>query len=91
MTMTNKLTWTLAASALAFLPLTAAAQGTVRIVQTNSAGDNVHLIDPVTNTVVGEIGGIERGARGRRRRPTGARSMWPTRRTTPSMSSTWRC
>ena len=60
MTMTNKLTWTLAASALAFLPLTAAAQGTVRIVQTNSAGDNVHLIDPVTNTVVGEIGGIER-------------------------------
>ena len=34
--------------------------GTVRIVQTNAAGDNVHLIDPVTNTVVGEITGIER-------------------------------
>ena len=32
----------------------------VRIVQTNSAGDNVHIIDPVTNQVVGEIGGIER-------------------------------
>jgi YVTN family beta-propeller protein len=31
----------------------------VRIVQTNSAGDNVHIIDPVTNTVVGEITGIE--------------------------------
>lgn len=50
----------LAAAAALLLPLTAAAQGTVRIVQTNSAGDNVHIIDPVTNTVVGEIGGIER-------------------------------
>ncbi len=29
------------------------------IVQTNSAGDNVHLIDPATNTVVGVIEGIE--------------------------------
>src|SRR5919201_3275192 len=32
---------------------------TVRIVQTNSAGDNIHLIDPATDTVVGEITGIE--------------------------------
>jgi YVTN family beta-propeller protein len=32
---------------------------TVRIVQTNSAGDSVTLIDPATNKVVGEIGGIE--------------------------------
>ena len=32
---------------------------TVRIVQTNAAGDNIHLIDPVTNTVVAEITGIE--------------------------------
>jgi YVTN family beta-propeller protein len=31
----------------------------VVIVQTNSAGDNVHIIDPATNTVVGEIQGIE--------------------------------
>src|SRR6202171_5172703 len=31
----------------------------LRIIQTNSAGDNVHIIDPVTNTVVGEIKGIE--------------------------------
>jgi len=31
----------------------------VRIVQTNSAGDNVHLIDPATNRVVGEIRGVE--------------------------------
>jgi YVTN family beta-propeller protein len=38
------------------LPLAAA---TVRIVQTNSAGDNVDLIDPATNKVVGVIKGIE--------------------------------
>ena len=31
----------------------------VLIVQTNAAGDNIHLIDPETNTVVGEITGIE--------------------------------
>ena len=35
------------------------AQGKVRIIQTNSAGDNVHIIDPVTNKVVGVITGIE--------------------------------
>src|SRR5436190_15355058 len=32
---------------------------TVRIVQTNSAGDSVMLIDPATNAVVGEIKDIE--------------------------------
>src|SRR5437762_6236969 len=32
---------------------------TVRIVQTNSAGDSVMLIDPATNSVVGEIKDIE--------------------------------
>jgi YVTN family beta-propeller protein len=31
----------------------------VVIIQTNSAGDNVHVIDPVTNKVVGKIEGIE--------------------------------
>src|SRR5258706_11138389 len=31
----------------------------VRIIQTNSAGDNVHVIDPATNKVVGVITGIE--------------------------------
>jgi YVTN family beta-propeller protein len=41
---------------LATLSLQAA---TVRIVQTNAAGDSVMLIDPATNTVVGEIAGIE--------------------------------
>src|SRR6476646_7404719 len=33
----------------------------VRIIQTNSAGDNVHIIDPATNRVVGVIEGIEVG------------------------------
>src|SRR5947199_1733424 len=40
----------------ATLPLQAA---TVRIVQTNAAGDSVSLIDPATNKVVGEIKDIE--------------------------------
>ena len=43
-------------SLLLALPLAAA---TVRIIQTNSAGDNIHIIDPVTNKVVGIIEGIE--------------------------------
>jgi YVTN family beta-propeller protein len=37
----------------------AAQQGKLRIIQTNSAGDNIHIIDPATNKVVGEIKGIE--------------------------------
>jgi YVTN family beta-propeller protein len=36
-----------------------AADHKVRIIQTNSAGDNVHVIDPATNKVVGVITGIE--------------------------------
>lgn len=39
--------------------LEGAATGKVLIVQTNAAGDNIHLIDPATNTIVGEITGIE--------------------------------
>jgi YVTN family beta-propeller protein len=39
-------------------PLVSQTRRTV-IVQTNAAGDNVHVIDSTTNTVVGEIGGIE--------------------------------
>src|SRR5436190_2430280 len=35
-----------------------AATGQVRIVQTNSGGDNIHLIDPATNAIVGEIKGV---------------------------------
>src|SRR6266478_10106324 len=41
---------------LLVLPLTAE---TVRIIQTNSAGDDVSIIDPATNKVVGVIHGIE--------------------------------
>jgi YVTN family beta-propeller protein len=44
--------------ALAF-SLMAAPSPRLRIIQTNSAGDNIHIIDPTTNTVVGEIKGIE--------------------------------
>ena len=44
---------------MTLLTTTLAAQNKVRIIQTNSAGDNVHIIDPVTNTVVGVISGIE--------------------------------
>jgi len=41
---------------MAFLALPVAAQtGRVVIVQTNSAGDSVMLIDPTTDTIVGEI------------------------------------
>ncbi len=43
---------------LLLVPVVAAAT-TVRIVQTNAAGDNIHLIDPATNKVVGIISGIE--------------------------------
>jgi len=38
--------------------LSLVAMGQVRIVQTNSGGDNIHLIDPVTNKVVGEVKGV---------------------------------
>jgi len=44
----------LALAALATLPL-AAQGGRPLIVQTNSAGDSVHLIDPATDRIVGEI------------------------------------
>ena len=37
----------------------AASQPKVRILQTNSGGDDIDLIDPATNTVVGAISGIE--------------------------------
>lgn len=36
----------------------AAQTGTIRVVQTNAAGDNVHLIDPASNDVVDVIHGI---------------------------------
>src|SRR5499427_7563507 len=48
-----------AAAAVLFALSPRAAEKKVRIIQTNSAGDNVHVIDPVTNKVVGVINGIE--------------------------------
>src|SRR5438093_8526355 len=44
---------------LLLLALPWAAQNQVRILQSNAAGDRVHIIDPSTNKVVGEILGIE--------------------------------
>lgn len=43
----------------AAVPFAALAATSVRVIQTNSAGDNVHVIDPATNRVVGVIQGIE--------------------------------
>src|SRR5215471_12473438 len=48
-----------AAGVLLCTATVATADRKVRIIQTNSAGDNVHVIDPVTNKVVGVISGIE--------------------------------
>jgi YVTN family beta-propeller protein len=45
--------------AILLLALPLAGQNQVRILQSNAAGDRVHIIDPVTNKVVGEIPGIE--------------------------------
>ena len=47
-----------AATAAVVLLLSTAASAQVRIVQTNSQGDNIHLIDPATHKIVGEIKGI---------------------------------
>ena len=44
--------------AIVFLGVPLSGQ-TVRIIQTNAAGDNVHIIDPTTNRVVDIIHGIE--------------------------------
>ena len=46
--------------AIVAMTLQLAAAGKVLIIQTNSAGDNLHLIDAVTNKVVGEVSGVER-------------------------------
>jgi YVTN family beta-propeller protein len=58
-------------AALTLVAETAAAQ-TVRIYVTNSAGDNIHVIDPATNKVVQVINGIE-AAHGIDFSPDGAR------------------
>lgn len=60
-----------AAAAFAALPLTAQT-GKAYIIQTNSAGDNVQLIDPVSDKIVAEIQGIE-AAHGVAAAPDGSR------------------
>jgi YVTN family beta-propeller protein len=62
----------LTALAIVLLPLPLMAQGQVRILQSNAAGDRVHIIDPATNTIVGEIPGIE-AAHGVTASPDGTR------------------
>ena len=47
---------TLFAAAAVLAPAVVFAQ--VRILQTNSQGDNIHLIDPANNQIVGEIKGV---------------------------------
>jgi len=44
---------------LSILILAGSLSAAVRVLQTNAAGDNVHVIDPTTNTVVGIIKDIE--------------------------------
>ena len=46
-------------AALAVALTAAAGASSVRIIQTNSAGTTVSIIDPATNKVVGVINGIE--------------------------------
>ena len=59
MTITHARPYLTALAAIILCSTSLTAQHKVRIIQTNSAGDNVHIIDPVTNKVVGEITGIE--------------------------------
>lgn len=64
-------TWLVPSLVLALTALPAAAE-TTRIYVTNSAGDNVHVIDPATNKVVQVIKGVE-SAHGITFSPDGAR------------------
>jgi YVTN family beta-propeller protein len=59
--MTRRFTFALVPTLMVLLT-TAAPEGratVVRIIQTNAAGDNAHLIDPATNKVVGIINEVE--------------------------------
>jgi YVTN family beta-propeller protein len=72
MTTFRRIWFSLAALAIILvgLPLTAASDK-VLIIQTNSAGDNVHIIDAATNKIVAEIPDIER-AHGAQAAPDGS-------------------
>ena len=74
------------ALALASVPASAA---TVRIYVTNSAGDSIHVIDPVSNKVVQEIKDVV-GAHGIAFRRTLRASMSATRKPRRSTSMTAR-
>ena len=74
--------------ALALMPLPASA-ATVRIYVTNSAGDTIDVIDPVSNKVVQEIKDVV-GATASRSRPMRRGSMSATRRPRRSTSTTAR-
>ena len=50
----------LSLAAALFAEPAVAQSGSVRIIQTNAAGDNVHIIDPTTNRVVHIIDGISK-------------------------------
>jgi YVTN family beta-propeller protein len=51
--------WIFALAALFAVAVTLMAASSARVIQTNSAGDNVTVIDPATNKVVGTINDIE--------------------------------
>ena len=58
MKMNKAFRFTLATLVMVAAPAMAGDQK-ARVIQTNSAGDNVHVIDPATNKVVGTIEGID--------------------------------
>ena len=51
--------WVNGASLASYMKSHSASGRVARIIQTNAAGDNIHVIDPATNTVVGVIHDIE--------------------------------
>jgi YVTN family beta-propeller protein len=51
--------WVNGASLASYMQSGAGAARVARIIQTNAAGDNIHVIDPATNKVVGVIHDIE--------------------------------
>jgi YVTN family beta-propeller protein len=51
--------WVNGANLASYMATHAASGRVARIIQTNAAGDNIHVIDPVTNKVVGVINDIE--------------------------------
>jgi len=65
---------------LGLLLAAASLSAAVRVLQSNAAGDNIHVIDPATNLVVGTIEDIE-VPHGVAIAPDGGRSQRLERRT----------